>query len=153
MTSRALLAVALAAAGLCAACQPVRIIPEGRTMARCADAADMALAQELRCQEQIAIVINQQDVIEVRSSDLLSEMLSFRDREARVMREPGIPDRDRAAYSAMYESLAVNRDAQIVRCKELYSTLNGSINAWAGKRDATVREWFIYSEVRPVPSE
>ena len=153
MNSSLLCAAALLAAALAAGCQAVRIVPEGRTMQRCADAADMALAQQIRYQEQITFLHAQQEVLDLKERDLYKEMLSFRDREADVMRDPGVPNRDRAAHAAMYESLAVNRDAQIVRCKELSSTLGGSINAWAGRRDAKVREWYVYSEVRPLPEE
>jgi hypothetical protein len=153
MKTPLLCAAALLVAGLGAGCQAVRIVPEGRTMQRCADAADMALAQQIRYQEQITFLHAQQEVLGVKERDLFREMLAFRDREADVLRDPGVPNRDRAAHAAMYESLAINRDAQIVRCKELSSTLSGSINSWAGRRDAKVREWYVYSEVRPLLEE
>lgn len=153
MTFRLLLIGAALAAGLCGACRPAQVAPEWRTTQRCADAADMAQAQQLRYDEQIVFLYSQQEVLDLKQRDLFSEMLSFRNRESSVMRDPGVPMRDREAYAAMYDSLAINRDGQIVRCKELNRTLSGSINSWAGKRDDKIREYYVYSQARPVAAE
>ncbi len=150
-----LLCAAAVAVGLCAACRPlpVQVVPEVRAVQRCADAADMALALQMRYQEQIQFLYAQQEVLTVKEGNLFSEMIAFRNQEATILRDPGAPERDRGPYAAMYESLAINRDAQITRCKTLSNTLSGSINAWAGRRDAKLREWHTYSETRPAPED
>ena len=114
-----LLCAAAVAVGLCAACRPlpVQVVPEVRAVQRCADAADMALALQMRYQEQIQFLYAQQEVLTVKEGNLFSEMIAFRNQEATILRDPGAPERDRGPYAAMYESLAINRDAQITRCK------------------------------------